>query len=612
MKNKVILHITVILLGIILVNPTGLVAQKIEKVYPFSQADSSGIVITYSGELEFLDKAIQSPPSVRLVFPGASLLEDDRSQFKAIPPMYHFDAKEKSTGPTGKFTELTLHFSYLPEYTIRSGIDSSITILWPTVVDPVEERILDYELSREKNFENKVTLNFKGADLIDVLRLLAEQNNLNIVAGETVSGEVSVTLKEVDVGTALDAILKVNGYDWFIQENVLVVKSAEEDMGGELMTKVYKLEYADATAIGVALTYVLSDKGEYQIFSPVGVGGLFQGGGFGGGFGGGGIGGGIGGGGIGGGGFGGGQQTTGFSGGFGGGLGTTRDPEGGAGGLGGGLGGGGLGRFGGTTADYLIITDVYTNFKIIDKVVKDLDVQVPLINIGVKFIETKLTADERLGINWTLRSQLSGPYEEGVNQTNAVLNGIDLGTVDNLKITSLSLPAFTSILEILATDNDTRLIQEPQVTTLNNTMANVTVSTTFPILVPQITEVLGTIPFRFEEEEIKITLNVQPRISEDKYISMVIEATVQALVGMAGPNADQPITSERSTRVQIMVKNGETLLIGGLIFDQIIETVTKVPLLGSVPLIGKLFTHKIQSTEQRELLIFITPTIVTL
>jgi general secretion pathway protein D len=138
-------------------------------------------------------------------------------------------------------------------------------------------------------------------------------------------------------------------------------------------------------------------------------------------------------------------------------------------------------------------------------------------------------------------------------------------------------------------------------------MATVTVGTTFPILVPQITEVLGTIPFQFEEEEIKITLNVQPRISEEKFITMALEATVQALVGMAGPNADHPIISERSSRAQIMVKNGETLLIGGLIFDQIIETETKVPLLGSVPLIGKLFTHTIQSTEQRELLIFITP-----
>jgi general secretion pathway protein D len=521
---------------------------------------------------------------------------------------------EKSTGPVGKFTEITLHFSYLPEYTIRSGDDKSITILWPTIVDPVEDRILDYELSREKNFENKVSLNFKGADLIDVLRLLAEQNNLNIVAGESVTGEVSVTLKQVDVGTALDAILKVNGYDWFIQKNVLVVKSAEEDMGGELMTKVYKLEYVDATAIGVALMHVLSEKGEYQIFSPVGVGGMFSGGmgggigGMGGGMGGGGFGGG----GIGGGGFGGGQQQAGFSGGFGGGLGATVSPETGvAGGRGGGMGMGGLGRFGGTTADYLIITDVYTNFKIIDKVVKDLDVKVPLINIAIKFIETKLTSDERLGINWTLRAQLSGPYEQGVDQTNVVLNGLDLGSVDNLKITSLSLPAFTSILELLASDNDTRLIQEPQVTTLNNTMANVTISTTFPILVPQITEVLGTIPFRFEEEEIRITLNVQPRISKDNYITMVIEATVQALVGMAGPNADQPITSERSTRAQIMVKDSETLLIGGLIFDQIIETETKVPFLGSVPLIGKLFTHTIQSTEQRELLIFITPSRVS-
>jgi protein transport protein HofQ len=93
---------------------------------------------------------------------------------------------------------------------------------------------------------------------------------------------------------------------------------------------------------------------------------------------------------------------------------------------------------------------------------------------------------------------------------------------------------------------------------------------------------------------------------------MAIEAIVQALVGFSGPNNDQPIVSERKTRAQNMVKSGETLLIGGLIFDQLIETETKIPIFGSIPLLGRLFKHNITETEQRELLIFITPTKVVL
>jgi type II secretory pathway component HofQ len=141
-------------------------------------------------------------------------------------------------------------------------------------------------------------------------------------------------------------------------------------------------------------------------------------------------------------------------------------------------------------------------------------------------------------------------------------------------------------------------------------MATVEVGTTYPVQVTQITEIASITSF--QDEEIHITLNVQPRLSSDGYITMVIEAVVQALVGFSGVNNDQPIISERKTRAQNMVKSGETLLIGGLIFEQLIETETKVPIASSIPLLGKLFKHRITETEQRELLIFITPTKVIL
>lgn len=161
---------------------------------------------------------------------------------------------------------------------------------------------------------------------------------------------------------------------------------------------------------------------------------------------------------------------------------------------------------------------------------------------------------------------------------------------------------------MLASDSETRLIQEPQITTKNNTLATFKVGTTYPVLVTQTTQVSQTTSYI--DKEINIILKVQPRINNDKYISMDISTIVQALVGFSGPNNDQPIISDRSTTTHVRVEDQKTLMIGGLIFDQTIENNKKIPFLSSIPLLGKLFTHTTYTTEQRELLIFITPSII--
>ena len=163
-------------------------------------------------------------------------------------------------------------------------------------------------------------------------------------------------------------------------------------------------------------------------------------------------------------------------------------------------------------------------------------------------------------------------------------------------------------MELLATDTETRLLQEPQITTKNNTVANFKVGTKYPVLVTQTTQISQTTTY--EEKEINIILTVQPRINEDQFISMDISTTVQALVGFSGPNNDQPIISDRASKNHVRVENQKTLMIGGLIFDQAIESHKRIPFLSSIPILGKLFTHTTYTTEQRELLIFITPSII--
>ena len=90
---------------------------------------------------------------------------------------------------------------------------------------------------------------------------------------------------------------------------------------------------------------------------------------------------------------------------------------------------------------------------------------------------------------------------------------------------------------------------------------------------------------------------------------MAIDASVQAIVGYVGTEK-RPMVSTRSTNTNVRVRDGETLLIGGMIFDTDQETVAKFPLLGDLPIIKYFFRYTITEREQRELLIFITPTVV--
>ncbi len=569
--------------------------EDVEYLYTIETADTVGVKITLSDAISYTHEVSHTPPQLKLFFPGASFPFQRFTEQVSVPPLYHVSVRERNFGLSDGITEVILDFHYLPEYEIyleypeykseylkpEPGREYSgrfnVVVFW----EPQQEEKTEYaDNSTIEQFQPTVSLNFSNANLLDVLRLLAEQNHLNIIIGSDVMGLVTVTLTDVNLGTALDAILKVNKLSWFLQDDVVIIKPREEEMDGELITEVFKLEYVDGSSIKTALEAVISDKGTVESFSLSASGGVMGMGGMAGGTGG----------------------QTGFGGqGFSGALSQ-------AGGLtGGGTSGGAGGMMGGSGGDHLLVVETYSNFPRIKAIIREMDKPVEQVNIAVKFIETKLTLEERLGINWSLRAEMSGPNDP----FDATV--IDLEQLSNLKIATLTLPVFTSILEILSTDNDTRLIQEPQVTTRNNTNANVTVGTTYPILIPEsVDQESGNTFYSFEEQEISINLNVTPRINEGTFISMMLSAQVEALVGFSGPNADQPIVSNRNTSTNVTVEDGQTLLIGGLIFDQLIETETATPILSDIPLLKKAFTYKSTSTEQRELLIFITPSIVRL
>jgi len=390
--------------------------------------------------------------------------------------------------------------------------------------------------------ESRVSLNFQAAKLVNVVRMLVSQENFNLIMGEEVQGEVTMNLNDVSLETALDAILHVNNYEWFMQDNIIVVQpmTTKQTMSGELTTRMFRLNYTTGTMISEAVKEVLTPRGKIKALSST----------------------------------------------------ASSNVEPGE-------------------KDILMVTDIPTNFALIEGVIRSLDIQTEQINIAVKFIETTLKHDEIIGINWDLRESMS-IINSGNTDTS---NSFDLGYLmmgdKTMNFATLSKPVVSAILSLLANDGSTKLLQEPQVTTMNNSPANIVIGTTIPLLVPQGEgSVFGTNPYTYEDQHINVSLDVLPRVNQEKIISMKIDAVVQSIIGFVGKD-QRPMISTRSTNTSVRVKNGETLLIGGLIFDTEQEIASKVPLLGDIPLIKWLFRSGDNNREQRELLIFITPTVIS-
>ena len=113
----------------------------------------------------------------------------------------------------------------------------------------------------------------------------------------------------------------------------------------------------------------------------------------------------------------------------------------------------------------------------------------------------------------------------------------------------------------------------------------------------------------YEDKQVNVSLDVLPRVNNSDVIRMKIDASVQEIIGFVGHD-QRPMVSTRSTNNRVRVNNGETLLIGGLIFNSADELNSKVRFLESLPLIKQLINYKGKYRKQRQLLIFITPNIV--
>ena len=178
----------------------------------------------------------------------------------------------------------------------------------------------------------------------------------------------------------------------------------------------------------------------------------------------------------------------------------------------------------------------------------------------------------------------------------------------------LSVGEVSSILNMLEQDGNSRLVSDPRITTLENHEAEFRFQTVIPIqTISRFTEGAATSDIvTYQDEEIGISLKVVARINEDSRVTMDVEPTVEDILGYTGPTDNQkPITASRTIRTRVTVNDGETVALGGLLKEDEIENVQRVPLLGHIPLIGRLvFSSKSVEKKSTDLLILITPHIL--
>ncbi|SVE24048.1 uncharacterized protein METZ01_LOCUS476902 [marine metagenome] len=175
---------------------------------------------------------------------------------------------------------------------------------------------------------------------------------------------------------------------------------------------------------------------------------------------------------------------------------------------------------------------------------------------------------------------------------------------------------------------ESKILASPNITTLDNHEAETQITTTIYIegsvsnmgnrgnsQVAPTTNTSGLSNMNMDvrqitEKDVGIDLRVTPRINDEFRITLLVNASVEALLSAAEVLTDKPRSTKRTVRTQVTVNDGDTVIIGGLIAENVIENRKYVPVLSGIPFIGKLFQSTSVDKEQRELLIFITPNIV--
>tara|TARA_B100000003_G_scaffold19573_1_gene15762 strand:- start:9002 stop:10405 length:1404 start_codon:yes stop_codon:yes gene_type:complete len=170
---------------------------------------------------------------------------------------------------------------------------------------------------------------------------------------------------------------------------------------------------------------------------------------------------------------------------------------------------------------------------------------------------------------------------------------------------------FALLLSLLREDQNSNILSTPSAVVMDNEEASLLVGQEIPITTGESLGANNITPFRTTaREEIGVKLEIKPQINESDSVALLIRQEVSSIAGAQLPNSNDLITNKREIETTVLADNGEILVLGGLISEEIQESVNKVPILGDIPLIGRFFQSSATSVQRRNLMIFLRPTIL--
>ena len=280
------------------------------------------------------------------------------------------------------------------------------------------------------------------------------------------------------------------------------------------------------------------------------------------------------------------------------------------------------------TTNTLIITANESVYRDLRTVIDQLDARRAQVYIESLIVEVDASKAAELGVQWaglsgnssssTRVGALTGFSSGGnnlISQAAAKTAGTVLAPGNGLSIGVFNQTGLGALAHALETDSSANILSMPNLITLDNEEAKIIVGSNVPFITGQYTTAAssggsaGVNPFQtVERQDIGLTLRVKPQISEGGTVKMAIYQETSAVTDKTNPAG--LITSKRSLDTNVLVNDGQIIVLGGLIDDNMQDTVEKVPVLGSIPIIGGLFRYKTRTHVKTDLMVFLRPTII--
>ncbi|MCK8656254.1 type IV pilus secretin PilQ [Pseudomonas umsongensis] len=427
--------------------------------------------------------------------------------------------------------------------------DNKLTVsVRPMTVDDLQKRNAD----RNAYSGEKLSLNFQDIDVRSVLQLIADFTNLNLVASDTVQGGITLRLQNVPWDQALDLVLKTKGLDKRKVGNVLLVAPADEIAARERQELESQKQIADLAPLRRELLQVNYAKAAdiAKLFQSV----------------------------------------------------TSAEAK--------------ADERGSITVDErtnnIIAYQTQDRLDELRRIVAQLDIPVRQVMIEARIVEANVDYDKSLGVRWGGSIQNKGNWNvSGVGSGADASSGspfVDLGAANNSSGIGIAFITDNVLLDLELTamekTGNGEIVSQPKVVTSDKETAKILKGTEIPY---QEASSSGATSVSFKEAS--LSLEVTPQITPDNRIIMEVKVTKDE-PDYLNKVQDVPPIKKNEVNAKVLVNDGETIVIGGVFSNTQSKVVDKVPFLGDVPYLGRLFRRDVVSEKKSELLVFLTPRIM--